>query len=61
VLPETVHTAAVSDVTVTLKLELEDGETVKVPLPKTLLPGSVKVMVWEALVIVKVPVTYVIV
>ena len=34
--------------TATVKAELEVGETEKVPLPKTLVPGFVKVMDWEA-------------
>jgi hypothetical protein len=44
VVPETVHTPAVADVTATVKPELDVGETVKVPLPRVLFPGFEKVI-----------------
>jgi hypothetical protein len=39
---ETVQIPSVAEVTATVKAELEVGETEKVPLPKTLVPGFVK-------------------
>jgi hypothetical protein len=49
VVPETVHTPVVADVTATVKPELAEGETVKVPLPNTFVPGFVNVIDWGSL------------
>jgi hypothetical protein len=43
--PATVQILSVAEETATAKPELVDGETEKAPLPKTLDPGLLKVMV----------------